>query len=36
MDESASDGAAPPLRTLLPYAGEERLSIGEEAASARA
>jgi hypothetical protein len=29
--ESASDGAAPALHTLTPYAGEERLSIGEAA-----
>jgi hypothetical protein len=29
--QSASDGAAPTLRTLIPYAGEERLSIGEAA-----
>jgi len=31
MDENASDGAAPPPRTLVPYAGEERLCIGEAA-----
>src|ERR1700688_2984768 len=31
MDESASDGAAPPLRTLVPYAGEESISIREAA-----
>jgi hypothetical protein len=29
--QSTSDGAAPTLHTLNPYAGEERLSIGEAA-----
>jgi len=34
MDESV-DGAALPLRTLIPYAGEESISIGEAATIAR-
>jgi hypothetical protein len=36
MDErTASDSAAPPLRTLVPFAGEECISIGEAASIAR-
>ena len=34
MDESASLGAAPPLRTLIPYDGEECISIGDAQAFA--